>query len=573
MRNTVTVQFLENKIKENPKSLVFARLASMYIEQGRIDDAVNLLEQGIHNNPSYVTGYFILAKAYIAKNEREKAEEALKKVLSHDRFYLKAHKLLGDLMARVGWENKAAIHYRDILLIDPLDIETEQMLDTFSFSVEVPESKPINPPKKERDWISGSPPVFEKSAKVSEIKQELNKPEPAGQNDFDLSDFEISEPISKNDEPNKHAPAGLTETGELDLSDFDLDSFKPDSKTEIPEPSQQEVLTPASDSSSGSVETSETDEKEPDFTPSDTTPKIQDMSEFEIKESPLSPSGTDLEADENKFEDLPATTETEPVNEETNPDPDTSGLQTETQETEEAEEPFFEEGFLSSITGTTEDSALSDKPITEAVQEHKNISDSPDMNDLQNLFEEPEQKAKPADALFKDEEFEIKDEDMSRILIQDNKETNTDNTEQTEINQTIAENIEEQTISDKETEKIEVLPEEESAEITETAQDTIEIAAVNLDSHEPEAENTVQPDLTTEQETTETEKPENTQSESAQTKSPKIISPTLGEIYAAQGQFKKAIQVYETLLGKNPSEAEKYNQKINELKKKMEEAE
>ena len=432
---------------------------------------------------------------------------------------------------------------------------------------------PINPPKKERDWISGSPPVFEKSAKVSEIKQELNKPEPEDKNDFGLSDFDLSEPTVKNDEPNKHAPAGLTEAGELDLSDFDLDSFKPGSKTAIPEPSQQEVLTPAPDPSSGSAETSETDEKEPDFTPSDTTPEIQDISEFEIKESPLSPSGSDLEADENKFEDLPATTETEPVNEETNPDPDTSGLQTEKQETEKTEEPFFEEEFLSSITGTTEDSTLSDKPTTEAIKEDKNISDSPDMNDLENLFEEPEQKAEPADALFKDEEFEIKDEDLSRILIEDNEETNTDNTEQTEINQTIAENIEEQTISDKETEKIEVLPEEETAEITETAQDTIETAAVNLDSPEPEAENTVQPELTTEQETTETEKPENTQSESAQTKSPKIISPTLGEIYAAQGQFKKAIQVYETLLGKNPSEAEKYNQKIKELKKKMEEAE
>jgi len=49
----------------------------------------------------------------------------------------------------------------------------------------------------------------------------------------------------------------------------------------------------------------------------------------------------------------------------------------------------------------------------------------------------------------------------------------------------------------------------------------------------------------------------------------KIVCPTLGEIYSAQGQFKKAIQVYETLIEKYPEDTEKYTQKINELKKKL----
>ena len=51
----------------------------------------------------------------------------------------------------------------------------------------------------------------------------------------------------------------------------------------------------------------------------------------------------------------------------------------------------------------------------------------------------------------------------------------------------------------------------------------------------------------------------------------KIISPTLGEIYAAQGQYSKAIKVYENLIEKNPDNETKYREKIEELKQKQNE--
>ncbi len=54
-------------------------------------------------------------------------------------------------------------------------------------------------------------------------------------------------------------------------------------------------------------------------------------------------------------------------------------------------------------------------------------------------------------------------------------------------------------------------------------------------------------------------------------RSDKIVTPTLGEIYATQGQYTKAIDVFETLLKKHP-ENEFYLKKINHLKKKLAEA-
>ena len=51
----------------------------------------------------------------------------------------------------------------------------------------------------------------------------------------------------------------------------------------------------------------------------------------------------------------------------------------------------------------------------------------------------------------------------------------------------------------------------------------------------------------------------------------KIVTPTLGEIYAAQGQYAKAMNVFELLLKKDPANSN-YSQKISFLKKKMEES-
>ncbi|MFQ5863833.1 MAG: tetratricopeptide repeat protein [bacterium] len=53
--------------------------------------------------------------------------------------------------------------------------------------------------------------------------------------------------------------------------------------------------------------------------------------------------------------------------------------------------------------------------------------------------------------------------------------------------------------------------------------------------------------------------------------SEKIVTPTLGEIYAAQGQYAKAIDVFEMLLRKQP-ENEVYAQRIKMLKQKLAES-
>jgi len=54
-------------------------------------------------------------------------------------------------------------------------------------------------------------------------------------------------------------------------------------------------------------------------------------------------------------------------------------------------------------------------------------------------------------------------------------------------------------------------------------------------------------------------------------KGDKMVTPTLGEIYSAQGQYAKAIDVFETLIKKNPDN-DFYAKKLEALKIKLDES-
>ncbi len=74
-----------------------------------------------------------------------------------------------------------------------------------------------------------------------------------------------------------------------------------------------------------------------------------------------------------------------------------------------------------------------------------------------------------------------------------------------------------------------------------------------------------------EAEKTETEEPPEAKKTGSAQKEP-FVTSTLGEIYAAQGHFTKAISVYEILLKKNPDN-QFYEEKIEDLKRKQKESE
>ncbi len=88
------IEFLAQKMAENPRSPLFARLADLYLNKEQSAEAMNLLEEGIRNFPNYYAGHMVLGKAHLSFKEYSKASEALKKAKELSPFNLTIAKLL-----------------------------------------------------------------------------------------------------------------------------------------------------------------------------------------------------------------------------------------------------------------------------------------------------------------------------------------------------------------------------------------------------------------------------------------------------------------------------------------------
>ncbi len=145
------VTFLEGFVKEHPDSILFARLAEAYLAGNRVDEAISLCEDGLKKHPYYATGHFVLGKGYMAKQLYEQAEKEFKRVLLFDPKFLAAHKMYGDLMKEIGWENTCEMSYKKILEIDPLDEFARKMASEQILAGEQPDDEDaatlIQPPE------------------------------------------------------------------------------------------------------------------------------------------------------------------------------------------------------------------------------------------------------------------------------------------------------------------------------------------------------------------------------------------------------------------------------------------
>ena len=88
------IEFLAQKMSDNPQSPLFARLADLYIGKEKAVEAVKLTEEGIKLFPNYYAGYIVLGKSHLALNEFSKAITAFEKALELSPFNQNVAKLL-----------------------------------------------------------------------------------------------------------------------------------------------------------------------------------------------------------------------------------------------------------------------------------------------------------------------------------------------------------------------------------------------------------------------------------------------------------------------------------------------
>lgn len=70
------IEFLTQKISENPGSPLFARLADFYLYKQQTTEALSLCLEGLANYPGYYAGYIVLGKIHTELKEYSKAKTA-----------------------------------------------------------------------------------------------------------------------------------------------------------------------------------------------------------------------------------------------------------------------------------------------------------------------------------------------------------------------------------------------------------------------------------------------------------------------------------------------------------------
>lgn len=135
-RNDTAIQwFIDSmKIEEN-YPIGYARLAQLYLETGRIDDADRAIRRFVAMEPGDSLGYVGLGRVALARKKYDLALSQLQKALALDPRFFQCHYYLGKVYAALGQQDKSVEHLaicgqlpqgQWFALRDPLDQALQQ---------------------------------------------------------------------------------------------------------------------------------------------------------------------------------------------------------------------------------------------------------------------------------------------------------------------------------------------------------------------------------------------------------------------------------------------------------------
>lgn len=122
------IQKLMEKIMKNPASRLFVPLGEEYLKAGMIDEAVQVLAEGIERHPTYVAARVMLGKIYLSQDRIPEAEKEFKQVILINPENILAHKKLSSIFQKRGEVQEAIESCKRVLTIDPSDKEAKELM-------------------------------------------------------------------------------------------------------------------------------------------------------------------------------------------------------------------------------------------------------------------------------------------------------------------------------------------------------------------------------------------------------------------------------------------------------------
>jgi tetratricopeptide (TPR) repeat protein len=118
----------EERLQRDPASLAFAQLADLYRKAGRTSEAITLCQEGLTRFPHYTTARLILARAYQAEGDLERALAELGTILEVSPRDVQSHRLAAEIHRRCGRLDQAVTHLETAVELDPGDRESRSLL-------------------------------------------------------------------------------------------------------------------------------------------------------------------------------------------------------------------------------------------------------------------------------------------------------------------------------------------------------------------------------------------------------------------------------------------------------------
>lgn len=147
----------EAQYRENPDSLVFARLADACRKAGDPERGLSILADGIGRHPDYPSAHIVRARCLVDLDRLAAAEASLRRVIELDAQNLVAIQGLANLAERRDDPVEAVHWYERIAALDPMNIEAAAALQRLRPAPPPAGSEPLPAPSEE--WWSS--PAFQ----------------------------------------------------------------------------------------------------------------------------------------------------------------------------------------------------------------------------------------------------------------------------------------------------------------------------------------------------------------------------------------------------------------------------
>jgi len=123
------VGFMEDEVKKSPgKARARSTLASLYAEQGRMDEAIYQFKTTIANSPGYANAHYSLGLTYANMGRLEEAVQEYKYAVTLKFDFADAHGNLGVAYAKLGRMEEAIKEYGIALMITPYSAKAHNNL-------------------------------------------------------------------------------------------------------------------------------------------------------------------------------------------------------------------------------------------------------------------------------------------------------------------------------------------------------------------------------------------------------------------------------------------------------------